>query len=85
MDHMSKEEVSLTYHADVSGMGFNVALQAVASLKAGKWERNKYTGTELTGKTLGVIGLGRIGREVRMVSPGSPSYHPPALLKVLTS
>jgi len=38
--------------------------QAVASLKAGKWERSKYTGTELTGKTLAVIGLGRIGREV---------------------
>ena len=47
-------------------------LQAVASLKAGKWERNKYTGTELTGKTLGVIGLGRIGREVSLyLSRGS--------------
>lgn len=33
-------------------------VQAVASLKAGKWERNKYTGTELGGKTLGIIGLG---------------------------
>ena len=38
--------------------------QAVASLKAGKWERSKYTGTELNGKTLAIIGLGRIGREV---------------------
>ncbi len=38
--------------------------QAVASLKEGKWERSKYTGTELNGKTLAVIGLGRIGREV---------------------
>eukprot|EP00952_Eustigmatos_sp_NYUAD-ZCMA_P009049 37463-Eustigmatos_ZCMA.PRE.2 len=37
--------------------------QAVASLKAGKWERNKFKGTELTGKTLAIIGLGRIGRE----------------------
>lgn len=38
--------------------------QADASTRAGKWERSKFIGTELTGKTLGVIGLGRIGREV---------------------
>jgi D-3-phosphoglycerate dehydrogenase len=34
------------------------------SLKQGKWERTKFTGSQLAGKTLGVIGLGRIGREV---------------------
>lgn len=38
--------------------------QANASLRAGKWERNKFVGTEVTGKTLGVIGLGNIGRIV---------------------
>lgn len=38
--------------------------QACASLKGGKWERTKYQGVELYRKTLGVIGLGRIGREV---------------------
>ncbi len=38
--------------------------QADASLKAGKWERGKFMGVELFGKTLGVVGLGRIGREV---------------------
>jgi D-3-phosphoglycerate dehydrogenase len=38
--------------------------QATASLKAGKWDRNKYSGTELAGKVLGVVGVGRIGREV---------------------
>lgn len=38
--------------------GVVMTWQAVASLKAGKWERNKYTGTELGGKTLGIIGLG---------------------------
>jgi phosphoserine aminotransferase len=38
--------------------------QATASLKAGKWERSAFTGTELTGKVLGVIGVGKIGREV---------------------
>uniref|UniRef100_UPI00358DFE00 D-3-phosphoglycerate dehydrogenase n=2 Tax=Myxine glutinosa TaxID=7769 RepID=UPI00358DFE00 len=38
--------------------------QAVTSLKAGKWERKKFWGLELYGKTLGVVGLGRIGKEV---------------------
>lgn len=38
--------------------------QADASTKAGKWERSKFMGVELFGKTLGVVGLGRIGREV---------------------
>lgn len=34
------------------------------SLKAGRWDRTKYTGTQLEGKTLGVIGLGRVGQAV---------------------
>jgi len=38
--------------------------QADASIKAGKWERKAFAGVELTGKRLGVVGLGRIGREV---------------------
>jgi D-3-phosphoglycerate dehydrogenase len=38
--------------------------QADQSLKSGKWDRNKLTGTQLAGKTLGIVGLGRIGREV---------------------
>ncbi len=38
--------------------------QANASMKQGKWEKSKYLGVEITNKTLGVIGLGRIGREV---------------------
>ncbi len=38
--------------------------QANTSLKAGKWERKKFVGVELQGKTLGIIGLGRIGRVV---------------------
>ncbi len=46
--------------------------QADASLKAKKWDRNKFVGMELYGKTLGVIGLGRIGTEVskRMMAFG---------------
>ena len=38
--------------------------QAHASMKAGKWDRKSFEGTELFGKTLGVIGMGRIGSEV---------------------
>lgn len=35
--------------------------QANASMKAGKWERSKFTGTELYEKTLAIFGLGRVG------------------------
>src|SRR5580658_5181453 len=38
--------------------------QANSSTKSGKWEKKKFMGTELRGKTLGVVGLGSIGREV---------------------
>ncbi|MEJ2270746.1 MAG: phosphoglycerate dehydrogenase [Desulfobulbaceae bacterium] len=35
--------------------------QATTSMKEGKWEKKKFMGRELTGKTLGIIGIGRIG------------------------
>ncbi len=38
--------------------------QAVASLKNGQWNRQKFTGVEVCNKTLGVIGLGNVGRIV---------------------
>jgi D-3-phosphoglycerate dehydrogenase / 2-oxoglutarate reductase len=38
--------------------------QANASTRGGKWEKKKFMGTEVRGKTLGVMGLGSIGREV---------------------
>ncbi len=38
--------------------------QADASLRKGKWEKKKFQGNELRGKTLGLIGLGNIGRTV---------------------
>jgi len=38
--------------------------QADMSIKKGEWERKKFMGAELYGKTLGVMGLGRIGTEV---------------------
>jgi len=37
---------------------------ANVSMREGKWNKKKYTGIELSGKTLGLIGLGRIGREL---------------------
>ncbi|WP_292407610.1 MULTISPECIES: phosphoglycerate dehydrogenase [unclassified Methanoculleus] len=38
--------------------------QATASLKKGEWKRSKFMGVELNDKTLGIVGFGRIGREV---------------------
>ena len=37
---------------------------ADASMKAGKWEKSKFAGAEIRSKTLGLVGLGRIGQEV---------------------
>lgn len=38
--------------------------QAHESMNAGRWDRKSYSGVELRGKTLGIVGLGRIGRAV---------------------
>ena len=38
--------------------------QGDASLRAGRWDRKKYVGVELKGKTLGLVGLGRIGQAI---------------------
>lgn len=55
----------------ISSLARNVA-QAAQSLKEGRWDRKLYSGYELYGKTLAVLGMGRIGREVtrRMQSFG---------------
>jgi D-3-phosphoglycerate dehydrogenase / 2-oxoglutarate reductase len=50
-------------------IGLMVALarnipQAHAALKQGRWERERWAGVELSGKTLGLVGFGRIGRQV---------------------
>ncbi len=47
----------------------NVA-PACQSLKAGKWDRNQFTGSQLGGKTLGIIGLGRVGLAVAQRAQG---------------
>lgn len=38
--------------------------KADAHVREGKWERKKFTGTQLAGKTLGIVGMGRIGQAV---------------------
>lgn len=43
---------------------------ATASLKAGKWERSRFVGAELRNKTLGVIGLGKVGLGVARRAQG---------------
>ncbi|CAH0557078.1 unnamed protein product [Brassicogethes aeneus] len=55
----------------ITNMARNVA-PAAESLKAGRWDRKLYSGHELYGKTLAILGLGRIGKEVaiRMQSWG---------------
>ncbi|RAI04529.1 phosphoglycerate dehydrogenase [Acuticoccus sediminis] len=55
---------SITTAEHAIAMMFAVARQipaADASTQAGKWEKNRFMGTELTGKTLGIIGCGNIG------------------------
>jgi D-3-phosphoglycerate dehydrogenase len=37
---------------------------ADASMKAGRWDKERFVGIELRGKTLGIVGMGRIGRRV---------------------
>jgi D-3-phosphoglycerate dehydrogenase len=44
--------------------------QAYAALKQGEWERSKWKGIELSGKTLGIIGLGKIGQQVARKAAG---------------
>lgn len=45
-------------------------VQGCTTMKAGNWDRKKFMGTQLMGKTLGVIGLGRIGLAVARRSMG---------------
>ncbi|KAL3825037.1 hypothetical protein ACJIZ3_021066 [Penstemon smallii] len=53
----------------LAGMARNVA-QADASMKAGKWQRNKYVGVSLVGKTLAIMGFGKVGSEVARRAKG---------------
>ncbi|MCR4425204.1 MAG: hydroxyacid dehydrogenase [Firmicutes bacterium] len=44
--------------------------QAVTSVREGKWERLAFAGTEIEGKTVGIVGLGAIGRKVARILDG---------------
>jgi D-3-phosphoglycerate dehydrogenase len=41
---------------------------ADASMRRGEWDRNRFKGTELSGKTLGIVGLGRIGSHIATIA-----------------
>ncbi|OIW04983.1 hypothetical protein TanjilG_24455 [Lupinus angustifolius] len=53
----------------LAAMARNVA-QADASIKSGKWQRNKYVGVSMVGKTLAVMGFGKVGSEVARRAKG---------------
>ncbi|MBI4344570.1 MAG: phosphoglycerate dehydrogenase [Euryarchaeota archaeon] len=63
----SPEASSITVAEHTLGLMLSLARKvpsANASLKGGKWEKKKFMGIELRSKTLGVVGMGRIGSQV---------------------
>jgi D-3-phosphoglycerate dehydrogenase len=63
----SQEGPAVTAAEFTIGMLFALARhipEAYASMRARKWEKRRYRGVELMGKTLGVVGMGNVGREV---------------------
>lgn len=65
MNTPSANTLSAAEHtcAMILAMARNIP-QAHQSMHEGKWDRSKFTGVELNGKTLGIIGTGRVGLEV---------------------
>src|SRR5471032_3250745 len=57
--------ISVAEHACALMLALSRSIPAADSaMKGGKWEKKRFLGTEVRGKTLGVAGLGRIGQEV---------------------
>src|SRR4051812_10417687 len=67
MNAAGANSVSVAEHAMALLLSLARSIPAAdASMKRGVWEKKKLTGTELRGKTLGIVGFGRIGREVAL-------------------
>ena len=65
MNSPGANSVSVAEHAMALMLALARAVPAAdAAMKRGVWDKKRLTGAELRGKTLGVIGLGRIGQEV---------------------
>ncbi|HKT80127.1 MAG TPA: phosphoglycerate dehydrogenase [Vicinamibacterales bacterium] len=57
--------ISVAEHACALMLGLARMVPAAdQAMKGGRWEKKKFLGTEVRGKTLGILGLGRIGQEV---------------------
>ena len=77
-----------TVSAGEHALGLLLALvrripEAAAAMRGGGWDRKKFEGTELRGKTMGVVGLGRIGAHVAQLARAfgmSVVAHDPYLL-----
>ena len=48
---------------------------ANGAVKSGRWERSKYVGTEIKGKRIGIIGLGKVGELVAELGKGKCTHH----------
>lgn len=57
-------KVICLYTYNYKCLTFRNVPQGCQSLKEGRWDRKLYMGTEIKDKTIGILGLGRIGREV---------------------
>lgn len=65
MNAAGANSVSVAEHTFAMLLALARAIPAAdASMKRGQWDKKRLTGTELRGKLLGIIGFGRIGREV---------------------
>ena len=65
MNAPGANSVSVAEHAMALMLAIARSLPAAdASMKRGQWEKSRFTGVELRGKTLGLAGLGRVGQEV---------------------
>jgi D-3-phosphoglycerate dehydrogenase len=65
--HVSYESVAELTIGHLIALARNI-VQGTLTLREGKWEKNKLMGSEISGKTLGVIGCGYIGKDVERLA-----------------